>query len=290
MTARSRFWRSAGVAALALALPATYLLRLSEEAVVEAGIARLGISPALAGWLLLNGIFLLGLAAAGLYALRRRRGPHGSLAGIALLLAAVGSLLQAANVAGLILSFGDAKRTYEALAGEADAGMAMLEEGRLVIEGPIGPRFMQSFLAIHAKTPVREIEITSEGGLVDQAKELARLVEDAGIRIEVPSYCMSACVMIAVASSRTLAQEDAVFGLHRSSPVADVTSKIGKWHSQQTDREMRDFLKQHGVPEALLVESDKHQGESIYELSGAEMLRHGAIDGLLEDQQTRAGD
>ena len=110
---------------------------------------------------------------------------------------------------------------------------------------------------------------------------LARMVEDQKISVVVSEYCMSACILIAVASPESYAEKTAVFGFHRVSPLAEITSEIWQDAVNIQNTEAREFLRGHGVPESILAESDKYGPDMVYEVPAKFMVDAGAIKGLM---------
>jgi ATP-dependent protease ClpP protease subunit len=211
----------------------------------------------------------------------QRRKASGA-AGALFLVAALAAFLQGINAAAMIISAVDSYRNYSAYLTQVNAVVTKLEAGRISINGLIGPTLMEDIGQLHGPSePIRAIEITSEGGLVDVAFALARMVEDQKISVVVSDYCLSACILIAVASPESYAEKTAVFGFHRVSPLAEITSEIWQHAVNIQDTEARVFLRQHGVPESILAESDKHGPDTVYEVSAKYMVDAGAIKSLM---------
>src|SRR5262249_1108884 len=149
---------------------------------------------------------------------------------------------QITNFAAFLVASDDSYRALKSVEDWGNANIVPTEAG-VKIEGPIGAHFMRDFRAIEAEHgPVRTIEITSEAALVDQALALAHEVKNRNLTVIVRKACLSACVLVAIASSESYADEDAVFGFHRVSPVAEFSTEISQYSMIQTSEESRSFL------------------------------------------------
>lgn len=211
----------------------------------------------------------------------QRRKASGA-AGALFLVATVAAFLQGIIATAMIISAADSYRNYSAYLTQVNAVVTKLEAGRISVNGPIGPTLMEDIGRLHGPSEsIKTIEISSEGGLVHVAFALARMVEDQKISVVVNDYCLSACILIAVASPESYAEKTAVFGFHRISSLADITTEIWQYAISIQDTEAREFLRQHGVPESVLAESDKHGPDTVYEVSAKYMVDVGAIKGLM---------
>ena len=210
-----------------------------------------------------------------------RRGASG-VAGALFFLSACTLLVQTINLISFALVANDIYRMKVAVGTWNDADIRKTANGTATLIGPLGPHLMRDFTALEdISGPIKVIEITSEGGLVDQALEFARQVESRRISIIVRHQCLSACILIAVASPESYADEDAVFGFHRTSPVVEVGTEIAEYANDQVGRDSLDFLRQHGVPESVLDEAAKHGPDSVHVVSAQEMVEYGAIKGVV---------
>ena len=213
----------------------------------------------------------------------RRRGSGG--AGLLFLLASCLVVYQAANAGAYLLASRDLYAITLATDDSPDARMRPLPSGNLLIEGPLGPGLMRDFRAADAAFgPFATIEITSPGGLVVHALELAAYVERHGLTVVVRGECLSACVPIAVASPASFTEPDAVFGFHRVSAAVELTSEVAGYSLERLDHDMLDFLRRHRVPESVLEEAARHGGDSMHFVSAREMVAMGIISGVLADR------
>ncbi len=225
---------------------------------------------------------LLGLRSALLLWRHPARRLGRGAAGLLFLLATCLVVYQAANAGAYLLAFRDLHAITMALDDSPNARMRPLPSGSLLIEGPLGPSLMRDFLAADAAFgPFATIEITSPGGFVVHALELAAFVERHGLTVVVRGECLSACVPIAVASSASFAEPDAVFGFHRVSTAVELTSEMAGYTLELLDRDMLEFLRRHRVPESVLREAARHGGDSMHFVSARDMVAMGIISGVL---------
>jgi len=93
------------------------------------------------------------------------------------------------------------------------AGAQVERQGdSIVFRGRIDDGSVKAFLRLLREAPVRRLVITSGGGLVDPALDMAEAVRDAGLDIEVPASCMSSCAnyVFPAARHKRLGRPDAV--------------------------------------------------------------------------------
>lgn len=221
------------------------------------------------------------LLAIGLWRHPARRSASGS-AGLVLVLSLVALVLGISNAVSYAISAPDLYRIELARGKRQDAKIAVLGSGVVSIVGPIGPNLMRDFLKLeNSQGPFATLEINSSGGLLDQAMQLARYVETRKLNVIVRHRCMSACTLIGVASLYGYADEDAVFGFHNSSSIAELSTQIMTSQAQQIQQEFFGFLRQHRVPASILEEAAKHGRGSMYLVSASDLVKHGVLRGLV---------
>lgn len=210
-----------------------------------------------------------------------RRSASGS-AGLVFILSSGALVLQVSNAVSYAISAPDLYRIELARGKRQDATIKILNTGAVSIVGPIGPNLMGSLLELEStRGPFTTLEITSPGGLLDQALQLARYVETRKLTVIVRHRCLSACTLIGVASPYGYADENAVFGFHNSSSITELSSQIMTSQVQQIQQEFFEFLRQHRVPASILEEAAKHGRDSMYLVSASDLVRHGVLRGLL---------
>jgi hypothetical protein len=99
----------------------------------------------------------------------------------------------------------------------AAQSVRMVDDTTLKIEGPITEETGETFRAIVSDNNVRTVDLSSLGGLVYVALEIAELIHEAGINtwVRPNSECYSACSLIFLAGERRLA--DGRLGVHQIS-------------------------------------------------------------------------
>ncbi|HRY26824.1 MAG TPA: hypothetical protein P5558_20820 [Geminicoccaceae bacterium] len=268
---------------LALLAGLSWLLNAHQPEIVAALRQTTGLLVAMALHILaLVVVMLLGLRLTVLlwrHPVRRRTG---GAAGLLFLLSLCLVIYQAANAGAYLLASRDLYAITLATDASPDATMRPLPSGNLLITGTLGPGLMRDFLAAEAAFgPFAAVEISSPGGLVVHALELARHVERHGLTVIVRDECLSACVPIALASPRAYAEKDAVFGFHRVSTPVELHSDMAGYTLEVTQIEMADFLRRHRVPESLLEEAARHGADTLHLVSARDMVEMGLISGTL---------
>jgi ATP-dependent protease ClpP protease subunit len=206
-------------------------------------------------------------------------------AGLVFVFSVVSLIFQVANAASFATFARDNYWITLAVDSSEDANVTVLTGSRVRIDGTIGPNLMRDFMALERTSgPLLGLEINSPGGLVDEALKLARFVEKARIPVIVRYECLSACVLVAVASPASYAEEGAIFGFHQTAPVADITSEIAIFGMAEADKEANSFMRDHGVPEEVLREANRYEPDSMYLMTASEMVEAGTIEGILPNE------
>lgn len=259
----------------------SWLLDAQQPAIVAALRPGLGLMAAMA----LHILAMVAAALLGVWLTLRlwrhpvRRRVPGEV-GLFLLLAACLVFYQSASAGAHILAARDLHAINLALDGYPDAELQLLSPGIIRITGPLGPNLMRDFWAAEAASgPFARVEITSPGGLVAPALELAGFVERHGLTVVVRGECLSACVPIAVAAGTSFAEPDAVFGFHPVSPAVEVAG----YRQEHLTPDLFAFLRRHGVPEAVLEKAVLHDGGSMLVVTARDMAAMGVIDSIQAD-------
>jgi hypothetical protein len=96
------------------------------------------------------------------------------------------------------------------------------------------------------------LTITSEGGVIVEALILARAVRKARVTIIVNSYCASGCALIAAASPRLVAGNDAQLVFQRAK-LLGVASPGTSWQvTDHANEEIASDLAASGLPDWAL--------------------------------------
>lgn len=222
------------------------------------------------------------MIAATIYFWRRPTRRAGvAVAGVLFLIALSTSIVGVTVFIGNAIQARDLYPVFVAQDELENAAVFRGSDGTVYIMGSLGPRLVDDFLKAEKEGPVKRVEITSPGGLVNSAMTLAAYLEEQKLPVIVRAYCYSACVHIAVASPESYADRWAIFGFHRTTSIIALDSEILADADAQANQEAVNFLKAHGVPDIVLDIARKHAGESIYEVTADEMVDYGAIRGTV---------
>lgn len=115
--------------------------------------------------------------------------------------------------------------------------------------------------------------LTSEGGRLLEAYEIARIVRENELRINVPYVCTSACTNILIASPDSVMDVGAEIGFHRAS-VAGSDDAEERWLS---DSEKDDMI-ELGIPAAFAEKVYQTPAISMWYPEVQELLDAGIVD------------
>jgi len=98
--------------------------------------------------------------------------------------------------------------------------------------------------------------MNSEGGDVDAALRLGRLLRNNKVSMGVWDYCASACVYVLVGAVKRTVPDDAVVAIHRPYRAAGVSVGMEKAQDQFTRRvsRLKDYTHEMNVPDQLIDE------------------------------------
>lgn len=210
----------------------------------------------------------------------RRRASR--FAGLVFMLSVMVMFFEAVMLCSFLLQAPDTYRMISAAENYTDATIVGTGNGSAIISGTLGPHLMRDFERLNATSgPIEAVQITSPGGLIAPAIDLANYFELHKTTVIIVGQCSSACILLAVASPQSFADANASFGFHHTFPITPVQSEIVRFSFQQTWEIYRNYLAQHGVPEAILLEAAKHGADSVYPVTAWDMAQHGAIKGVL---------
>ena len=101
-----------------------------------------------------------------------------------------------------------------ACAGPAQAAAAVVQAvgDAVVFDGRIEPRSAAQFLALLRDPAITRLVITSRGGIVSAALDMALAIHEHGLDLEVPTACLSSCAnyIFPAARRKSLGRPDAV--------------------------------------------------------------------------------
>ncbi|MCX5516107.1 hypothetical protein C3941_25145 [Kaistia algarum] len=154
--------------------------------------------------------------------------------------------------------------------------------GVLAIRGNITPGLTDAILEVEkASGPLRAIEITSDGGLVDEALAVADIIRQRGLTVIVRETCASACIILAVASPEAYAEEGLNLGLHAIYALTDDQSETSIYAAEQARLRYRDFLLAKGLSEELLEEADEYGPDELLLVPAEDLVHVGIMKGLV---------
>lgn len=229
----------AGLAALALLPP--ILMR------------SYALSPAVHVVAVGAGLLVTG-ALLALYASRARR--DGGTATPRAWLGAVALVAVAAGTAALHVMW---RQEQAFRSADPDATMQLSADGRVLrIEGAIAASFVDDFDAALAETTTLErIDITSDGGLIDDALAVAGRIEARRLRVRALDRCASACVLLWAASPARELDAGARIGLHQAWVDDAIPAMWSEAALEELEPRMRALLEGAGFSAALLALRDE---------------------------------
>ncbi len=159
------------------------------------------------------GVFVGALAIAVRAARRARRPAERRLLGLASFgLVAAGAAFVVAGYADLSISL------HELIDAPEPAGsvVALAPDGREIrLDGDLDEGVTRDVAALLAAHPdISRIDLTSEGGLVDEGDALRQLIAAHGLATFVPDYCVSACTLAFLGGRERLLLKGARLGFH----------------------------------------------------------------------------
>lgn len=161
-----------------------------------------------------------------------------------------------------------------------DAGTRTLR-----VKGQIGPGFAEALEQQVRDHSARRIEITSPGGLIDEALIAARRLEArGGMTVVARELCASACVMVLMGGERRLATYDMTIDFHASSSISGADTDFARYGQRQTSQEIRTYLVKRGAPEAYVREADRLGAGKLYRVPALILAEAGTLTGLLDEE------
>lgn len=177
---------------------------------------------------------------------------------------------------------------------QAHAGTVSLRDDAVVVEGRIDRDLVQRALPLLRDPAVTRLVITSGGGLVDAALDLAEAVHERRLDVEVPSSCLSSCANYVVPAGRhKLLARPGVVGWHGTMAHVLYLQATGQEHwteAQITDarrlaRREQDFYGRIGVDGFVgwFAKLPPYGIDEFYTLAPADMARFGIRDVTVRD-------
>jgi hypothetical protein len=154
----------------------------------------------------------------------------------------------------------------------------------IVFKGPIGPGLAARFRdMINVHGGALAIDVTSDGGLIDEALATAKIFEDhKDLVLRVRGDCNSACIALVMGAHTRVADVGARFGFHQSATVTNLPG----WALRalpEPDGGLRSYVIGRGFP---ADEFDRLSASSEMQMVPAIRLRRiGLINGLDRGRQ-----
>lgn len=183
----------------------------------------------------------------------------------------------------------------------ARAGTVALDGEAVVVQGRIDRDLVQRALPLLQEPAVTRLVITSGGGLVDAALDLAEAVHARHLDVEVPSRCLSSCANYVFPAGRhkLLARPGAV-GWHGTMAHVLYLQASGQEHwseveieqARQLARREQAFYERIGVDGfvAWFAKLPPYGVDEFYTLSPADMARFGIRDVTVREPEAAIAD
>lgn len=219
-------------------------------------------------------VFILSLAVAVIGSTDRKGGLRapdslGALLTWMLLIPHAGLLI------GLLVNNQSTIEIMQAVRNSTGTAVRLVGDGVALLDGEIGYGTLESLSEEHRKNVISLLELRSEGGDIDSAIEMGAFLRLNDIATFVERRCESACVIVALSSTKLYVTLDAQFGFHRGSAIASYESQLGKYIAKLATTNLIAQLKNLGVPEQILRRAEQTPPMKMYYVSGAEFLRAG---------------
>jgi hypothetical protein len=175
-----------------------------------------------------------------------------------------------AGKAGLMAAVGDA-----AAAGRL---VQLSTDGRTILfRGDITYGTAQELLRLIKANPgVREIHLTSNGGLVEPALLVANAIQLRRATTFVPTTCVSACTVLFLGGQQRYLAPGAALGFHRAwQSTATLDGSV-----QRVNAEVRARFAERGIADAFVDQAMATPGEQLWYPSPEELQAAGVIDGV----------
>ncbi len=179
---------------------------------------------------------------------------------------------------GLIFDFSFEYTQSKALEDYEGSHVTLGGDNRGSLIGPIGTSTFISLVSVHDSYGLEVLELDSQGGLIEDALEMAEFVETNRIFTAVTGECASACVLIAISGKKLFVKANAQFGFHNASSISQTQSERGKLSSKLGSETMFDFLKSKGIPDAILKRAKNTPADAMFYVSGADLISLGLAE------------
>lgn|GEM_PF-3723078 len=151
------------------------------------------------------------------------------------------------------------------------------------VKGSIGPGFDTALTAALDRPGAPNIiEITSLGGLTDEALSAAKRIEGRGVRVVARRICASACLVLLMAGDERLADVDTRLDFHAPAPISGSTAPAIVYYVKQHAQPFRDYLEARGAPKDVLDAAYRIGPGKVESLSALEALDLHILTGVVD--------
>jgi hypothetical protein len=137
--------------------------------------------------------------------------------------------------------------------------------------------------------PFRILEIDSHGGLVDEALKLANYVENKKLKVVSRTNCDSACILVAIASPLSYAEETLDFGFHGVSSTVETDDELIKYATDIGGERSRSFMLSHHIPEVIVNEAAHIDRDHVMSIPALSLFNSGSLAGLVDGNRIVRG-
>ena len=201
--------------------------------------------------------------------------------------------LLAAAALGLLAALGAGR----ALAQSPPATLVEAAGDAVVFNGRIDARSAEEFLRLLQDPQVKRLVITSRGGSVPAALDMAKALHERGLDVEVPSACWSSCAnyIFVAARRKTIGRPGAVAWHGNMTHVLYLQQTgQGNWNEQQMEsarqlaRREAEFFRRIGVDGFLgwFGKIEPYQADEFYSVSAQDMERFGVRQVTVREEPT----
>ncbi|MDP1736831.1 MAG: GYF domain-containing protein [Caulobacter sp.] len=152
------------------------------------------------------------------------------------------------------------------------------------IDGMIGPGFARRLKAELTGRDVARVEITSPGGLIDEAMRSARMLQARpGMTVVARAQCASACIIVLMGGETRLADYDMTIGFHAYDAIVDLKSDWSTVATRRQGREADRYMLARGAPAEPMKESARLGPATLYMVPSVDLVENGMLTGLVDE-------
>lgn len=144
----------------------------------------------------------------------------------------------------------DISNVWKALRDVDIAGYSLERVGDtdLILSGAINDQSADAVILALEDPKIEILRIDSHGGLIDPAVRLARYVRDNEVFVLAEGQCISACVLVLIASPTPALEAGTPVVFHASQPAVEFTNPDLRKESQRYLDQTEEFDREFGVP------------------------------------------